>query len=230
MKLSAFSITALILCATSAKPQTDQATPIPIEKEPHHSVAFENDRVRVFHVQLEPNEATKTHRHSSFYAYFSLQPATISNEVAGRGPVITQLQRGELRTSKGGFNVAERNKSNERVDIFIVQPVKLAGDGFATPLAMRLHDAGIVELYTGPTMRAYSFGIASGGRIEERTETHDSLILALTDSNIREIVPGNGSADWNMKAGETRWIPRGTTHSETNTGSNPASVVVFEFD
>jgi hypothetical protein len=230
MKLSVFFITALLLCATSARPQTDETTPLSIEKEPHHSVTFENDRVRVFHLQLQPNEATKTHRHPSFYAYFSLRPAAISNEVPGHAPVITQLEQGELRTSKGGFNVAERNKSNELADVFVVQPVKSAGDGFASPLAIRVHHAGIGELYTGPTMRAYSLAIASGGHLEERTEAYDSLVIALTDSNIREIVPGNGSADWNMKAGATRWIPRGTTHSETNGGSTPAGLVVFEFN
>ena len=42
--------------------------------------------------------ATKTHRHPSFYAYFSLQLVTISNEVSGHSPVITQLEPGELLT------------------------------------------------------------------------------------------------------------------------------------
>jgi mannose-6-phosphate isomerase-like protein (cupin superfamily) len=230
MKLSVFLLTALLLCATSAKPQADGTIPVSIEKEPHHSVTFENDRVRVFHLQLQPNEATKTHRHPSFYAYFSLRPATISNEVTGHAPVITQLEQGELRTSKGGFNVAERNESNEPADVFVVQPVKSAGNEFATPLAIRVHDAGIGELYTGLAMHVYSLAIASGGQLEERTEAYDSLVIALTDSNIREIVPGKASADWNMKAGETRWIPRGTTHSETNSGSIPAALIVFEFN
>jgi hypothetical protein len=220
----------VLLCASSAKPQTDATTPVSIEKEPHHSVTFENDHVRVFHLLLQPSEVTKTHRHPSFYAYFSLQPVTISNEVAGHAPVITQLEQGELRTSKGGFNVAERNKSNEPADVFFVQPIESTGDGFATPIAIRVHDAGIGELYTGPTMRAYSLAIASSGRLEERTEAYDALVMALTDSNIREIVPGKGSADWNMKAGETRWIQRGTIHSETNSGSNPAALIVFEFN
>jgi quercetin dioxygenase-like cupin family protein len=191
---------------------------------------FENGRIRVFHLQLQPNEATKTHRHPTFYAYFSIGPVTISNEVAGHAPVITQLEKGELRTSKGGFSVAERNQSNERADVFVVQPLKSAGDGFAAPLAIPMHDAGIIEQYTGPTMRVYTLAIASGGRLEEHTEAYDSLVIALADSNIREIISGNGSVDWNMKAGEIRWIPRGTAHSETNIGSAPAALVVFELN
>ncbi len=199
-------------------------------KEPHHRLVFENDRIQVFHLQLEPNAVTKTHRHPSFYAYFSLRPVTISNEVAGHAPVVTHLKQGELHTSKGGFNVAERNKSDERADVFIAQPVKLAGDGFAAPLAIPKHNAGTGEQYTGPTMRVYTLAIASGGQLEERTETYDSLVIALTDSSIREIVPGNEPVEWKMKAGETRWIPRGTIHSETNAGADPAAFMVFEFN
>jgi len=230
MKFHVPFVAALLLCPILARSQTGETSPIAIDKEPHHSLAFENDFVRVFHLRLQPNEATKTHRHPSFYAYFSLQSITISNEVVGHAPVITQLEPGILRTSKGGFNVAERNKSNEPADIFAVEPLKSNGGGFETPLALRMHDTGIIEQYTGPTMRVYSMGIASGGRLEEHTEAYDSLVIALADSNIREVVPGKGTADWNMKAGETRWIPRGTTHSETNLGPAPAALIVFEFN
>jgi hypothetical protein len=230
MKSDVLFVATLLLCPILARSQADETTPIAIEKEPHHSLAFENDRVRVSHLQLQPGETTKTHRHPSFYAYFSLQSVTISNEVVGHAPVITQLEPGELRTSKGGFNVAERNKSNGQADIFVVQPLKSDGDGFATPIAIPMHDAGIIEQYAGPTMRVYSVGIASGGRLEEHTEAYDSLVIALADSNIRESLPGKEPVDWNMKAGETRWIPRGTTHSEINMGSAPAALIVFEFN
>lgn len=229
MKLPIFAIS-LLLLPTLGRPQTGQPTPVPVEREPHHSLTFENDRVRVLHLHLLPNEVTETHRHPSFYAYFSLQPATISNEVAGHAPIVTQLEQAELRTSKGGFNVAERNKSVVPVDVVIVQPLKSAGDGFATPLAIPMHDVGIVEQYTGPTMRAYSLAIASSGRLEEHTEVYDSIVIALTDSNIHEGGPGNKSEDWKMKAGDTRWIPRGTTHSVVNMGSSPAALIVFEFN
>jgi hypothetical protein len=73
-------------------------------------------------------------------------------------------------------------------------------------------------------------GIASGGRLEVHTEAYDSLVIALADSNIRESVPGKGSEDWSLKSGETRWIPRGTTHSEINMGAAPAALIVFEFN
>jgi quercetin dioxygenase-like cupin family protein len=93
-----------------------------------------------------------------------------------------------------------------------------------------MHDAGTVEQYSGLTMRAYSLAIASKGRVEEHTEAYDALVIALTDSIIHETVPGNETADWNMKAGDARWIPKGTTHSETNLGSTPAALLVFEFN
>jgi co-chaperonin GroES (HSP10) len=209
MKSDVLFVAILLLCPNLAGSQTGETTPTAIDKEPHHSLVFENDRVRV---------------------YFSLQSLTISNEVAGHAPVIIQLEPGELRTSKGGFNVAERNNSNQQADIFVVQPLKADGDGFPTPLAMHMHDVIIAEQYTGSNMRVYLMGIASGGRIEEHTEAYDSLVIALADSNIREVVPGQGPNNWSMKAGETRWIPRGTTHSEINMGAGPADLMVFDFN
>lgn len=230
MSLSKLLVITPLFFPIAAGSKTVSASTISAEKEPHHSLTFENDRVLVLHLQLQPNEATETHRHGSFYAYFSLEPVTISNEVAGHAPVLTQLEPGDLRTSKGGFNLAERNTSNVRADIFVVQPLKSDGDGFPTPLAIPMHDAGIVELYTGPAMRAYSLGIATDGRLEEHKETYDSLVIALKDSDVRETVAANQSEDWKMKAGDTRWIPRGTTHSETNLGNTPAALIVFEFN
>lgn len=230
MNLRILLAVTLLVFQISAKAQAHAGIPIAIENEPHHRLAFKNDRVEVFHLQLQPNEVTESHRHPSFYAYFSLEPVTISNEVVGHPPVLTQLEPGDLRTSKGGFDVAERNKSSGPADIFIVQPLKSGGDGFPTPLAIPMHDTGIIELYTGPAMRVYSLGIASGGRLEEHIEAYDSLVIALKDSSVREIVAGKSSADWNMKAGDTRWIPRGTIHSETNLGFAPAALIVFEFN
>jgi quercetin dioxygenase-like cupin family protein len=220
----------LLLVPISASSQISRTSPVSIEKEPHHSLAFENDRVRVLHLHLKPGEITESHRHASLYAYFSLQAVTISNEVPGHAPVITQLQPGELRTSKGGFNVAERNRSSEAANIFIVEPAKSGGEGFATPLAMPTHDAGIVEQYSGPSMRVYSLGIAATGSLGEHTGTYDSLLMALTDSDIRVAVGKNGSEDWKLKTGEIRWMPRGTIHSETNVGTTPAALIVFELN
>ena len=174
MNFGVLLLATLLLFPVLVRPQTGETASIVIDKEPHHSLAFENDCVRVFHLRLQPNEATKTHRHPSFYAYFSSQPVTIANEVTGRAPVITQLEAGEVRTSKGGFNVAERNKSDEQADVFVVEPLRSDGAGLATPIAMKMHDVGIIEQYAGPTMRVYSMGIASGGRLEEHTEAYDS--------------------------------------------------------
>jgi quercetin dioxygenase-like cupin family protein len=230
MKLHLGLAIVLLVLPVAGRSQTEKATSTSMENEPHHSLAFENDRVRVFHLHLEPKAITENHRHPSFYAYFSLQPATISNEVIGHAPVVTQLDAGVVRTSKGGFNVAERNTSAEPADIFIVQPTKSTGDGFPMPLSIPMHEVGIVEQYTGPAMRVYSLAMATGGKLEEHAEAHDLLMIALSDLTIHESKPGNTSEDWKMKAGETRWITRGTTHSEMNAGSAPAALMVFEFD
>jgi len=59
MKSDVLFVAILLLCPNLAGSQTGETTPTAIDKEPHHSLVFENDRVRVFHLQLQPNEATK---------------------------------------------------------------------------------------------------------------------------------------------------------------------------
>lgn len=206
------------------------AAVLELTKEPHHKLLFENPQVRVFRIELQPDEGTLPHRHERPYAYLSLHPATIANEVRGRSPVIVDLDAGEVHTSKGRFTLAERNKSPIPADLlFIVAARDNIGD-FAAPMGgFRYHDAAFGELFQLPDMRAYSMVIAAGGRTEKHEERFDRLVVAISDLKLREDVPQQPSSEISMKAGEIKWFPRGTNHATTNTGNSPATFITFEF-
>jgi hypothetical protein len=104
--------------------QAAPGEPVDISGEPHHSVWFENRDVRVFRLKLQPGEVTVPHRHKNLYAYLSLHPLTIANEVRGRPPVIVTLESSEVHTSKGGFTLAERNKSSGPADLLVIEALK----------------------------------------------------------------------------------------------------------
>lgn len=204
---------------------------IDIADEPHHTLLLQNDEVRVFRLKLQPGEVTLTHRHKMYYAYLSLRAVTIGNEVRGHQPVLTRLEGGELHTSKGGFNLAERNNSPEPADLLVIEATKENATGFATQMGgFRYHDAAFGVLFEAPAMRGYEMVIAAGGRIEQREENYDRLIVAISDLSLREIVSGSTPSEFDMKAGEVRWIPRGMTHAETNIGPSPAAFITLEFN
>lgn len=211
--------------------QSGPAAAVEITNEPHHVLEFRNDRVRVFRLKLGPHEATLTHRHRGFYAYLSLSSAMIGNEVRGHPPAITPLDPGEVHTSKGGFNLAERNESSEPADLMVIEPLQLDSRGFSTSMGgFRYHNAAFAALFETSTLRGYAMTIAAGGQTERHTENYDRLLVAVSDLKLREEATGQAAAELAMKAGDVQWVPRGATHAVTNVGTGPATFITLEFD
>ena len=231
MKTSPATVGAVLFVVMSAWAQDAPPTEVKIGNEPHHALSFENDQVRVFHVKLEPNEATLPHRHESTYAYLSLRPITISHEVRGRQPVLTELEAGEFHTSKGGFTVAERNNSLEQADLIVVEPRKTESPGFVTPMGgIHYHNGGYADLFEAQAMRGYSLKFFPGGKTDLYTESYDRLILALTDLRLRDTFADGTQSVLEMKAGETVWMPRGRTHSIENLVDSIVTMDILEFN
>lgn len=221
---------ALLFISPSLQGQGNSSEMLSIAAEPHHKLLFENGQVRVFGLTLDPGEATLPHRHSHYYAYLSLEPAKIGNEVKGHPPVVVELEPEELRTSKGGFNVAERNDTPDPVHLLFVETMKTESSGFFAPIGgFRAYGALYGELFESPSMRAYIFKITPGGGIGERFESYDRLIVAITDLDLHENENGQ-IGNFEMKAGEVRWISRGKFHSTVNVGASTAIFYTFEFN
>jgi hypothetical protein len=224
--LACFGIT---LSATHAMVQPSQE--VAIEKEPHHSVVFENAEVRVFRLVLQPNESTLPHRHHGPYAFLSLHDVEMQNEVPGRAPVKSDLTAGDLHTSKGGFLLAERNMSTSGADLIVVERMGTPGAPFGSPMAgFRVHEAATGELFEGASMRAYSTRMAVGGRTEVHEEIFDRLIVALTDLRLQGESEDHKHAEISMKSGEVRWISKGTGQALANLGDAPCTFITFEFN
>jgi quercetin dioxygenase-like cupin family protein len=224
-------ILALLSCTALSGQQGPSTAPLELSKESHHELLFENAEVRVFRVELQPGERTLPHRHERSYAYLSLHPVTLANEVRGHPPVVVELEGGEVHTSKGGFTLAERNKSPEPAAIILIEAVKADAGGFAAPIGgFRYHGAAFAGLFQFTGMRGYSLVVAAGGRTEKHEEQYDRLILAISDLKLREDVTGQPSSEVLMNAGDVKWFPRGISHATTNMGDSPATFITFEFE
>ena len=231
MKAVPIFAAAMLLALIPAHAQEVLAKIFELADEPHHTLLLQNDEVRVFHLKLKPGESTLQHRHNRYYVYLSLGPVTISNEVHGRQPVITRLEAGELHTSKGGFILAERNNSSEPAELLVIEAIKTSSEGFAIPMGgFRFHEAAFGELFDATVMRGYSMVVAVGGRTEKHTENYDRLLVATSDLHLRDTEDGHTPSEFQMKAGEIRWVPRGMIHSLTNVGTSPATFITIEFN
>lgn len=224
------AFTVALFCA-SARGQERAAKPVELADEPHHTLLLQNSSVRVFRLKLQPNEVTLPHPHHKFYAYTTVSAVDLANEVRGHKPVMAHLESGDVHTSKGGFTVAERNVSSKPAEILIIETVKPDIEEFKRPMVgFHVHDAAYAPLFESFEMRGYTMPMAAAGRIEQREEAYDRLIVAVSDLKLREDEDGGSSSVLELKAGAIRWIPRGVTHATTNVGTSPATFITLEFD
>jgi hypothetical protein len=217
---------AVTMLAAQVSPQH-----VKLAEEPHHKLLLENAETRVFRLTLARNEATLLHRHPGFYAFISIGTATIQNEVPGHKPVVTELSEGDLHTSKGGFSLIERNISSNPAELIVIERVRSPGAPFQSPMgAFRIHDAALGELFDEPFMRAYTLRLAAGGRTEAHDERYDRLIVAVTDLHLEDALDGPQPKQVLLKRGEVQWIPHGSDHAITNTGTEPCTFITIEFN
>ncbi len=115
----------LLLFAFSINAQAPAAVPIP--KEPHHHLVFENSYVRVFRVSVPAHDATLLHQHDVPYLYVALGPADVINAVQGKPEVRLVMADGQLGYSPGHFAHIARNESDSpfnNVTIELLHPQK----------------------------------------------------------------------------------------------------------
>jgi hypothetical protein len=203
--------------------------PRDLSAEKHHILILENKQVRVYHLTLAPGQGTDLHVHSHPYAYFTLQEAQISNEAPGHKPKVVDVNSGDVHASKGGFGLVERNVGSGVADIVVVERLAEAAP-FSDPMAeYKIHEAAIGPLFEQPGMRAYATRMSVAGRTEAHSESHDRLIVALTDVQLADKTPERDGLTLNLKSGEAKWLSKGGIHALSNTADAACSFITFEF-
>src|SRR5467141_4776576 len=113
----------LLLFAFSSNAQAPTAVPIP--KEPHHHLVFENSYVRVFRVNVPAHDATLLHQHDVPYVYIALGPADVINAIQGKPEARLVMSDGQVGYSRGGFAHIARTDSGlvfNNVTIELLKP------------------------------------------------------------------------------------------------------------
>lgn len=232
-RCAVFLILTGLLCAQTA-PEVE------ITSEPHHQLAFANDQVRVFHVEIAPHSETLMHWHRHDYIYVQLGAAEVVNAVKGKDPVTVKLQDGQTGFLSAGFAHIARNLSDQafrNVTIEILQDDKLRQSPAHWNPAHPEEDRGLEVLQGGTKetlfvkdgIRASEFELQPGGVVPRHHHAGPYLVVAITDYELRNDIEGRSPASITMKRGESKWMPGGYSHTVTNTGHEPAKFVTLEF-
>lgn len=214
-----------------------QAIPeVEITNEALHHLAFENEFVRVFQVEIPAHQATFMHWHRHDYIYVTLGASDVSNEVKGKPPTEVKLQDGETHFSAAPFAHIARNLAAipfRNVTIELLQDEK-ARTGppshWDDERGLHVLNAGTQEiLFVKDGVRVSEFELQSAGVIPSHHHNGSHLVVAVTDLEVRSDVEGKGATPVHMKSGESKWLSGGYTHTVTNTGKQPAKFVTVEF-
>jgi hypothetical protein len=112
----------LLLLTFSLSAQAPEA--VPLAREPHHHLVFENDYVRVFRVSVPAHAATLLHQHDVPYVYVSLGPADVVNAVQGRPEARIVMADGQVGYSPGHFAHIARTDAGSTFDNVTIELLK----------------------------------------------------------------------------------------------------------
>ena len=76
---------------------------VALDAEPHHHLAFKNEYVKVYRVEVAPNDAVKLHRHDTDAISLSLSESLVTVHFPGKADVQQKLTNGQIRLQARGF-------------------------------------------------------------------------------------------------------------------------------
>lgn len=211
---------------------------VEITAEPFHHLAFENQYVRVFQVEVPPKRSTLLHRHRHDYAFVTLGASEVRNEVESKPPVALKLADGEARRVDGNFahvatNLASTPFRNLTIEILPAGKRRAYARRNLKPeweRGLEVLDRGTVHtLFVKDGLRATDVELPVGGELPRHTHTGPHLVVAITDLEVRNQANGKPALTVRKKAGEFEWLPAAVTHTVTNTGKAGIRLVSIEF-
>jgi len=212
------------------------ASEVEITAEPSHRLAFENQYVRVFKVEVPPGTATLMHHHGHDYVYVTLGAAEISNQVEGKPPANVKLHDGETGFSAGNVSHVIRNQaatSFRNVIIELMQDEKARQSPppkWDEERGLSIMDGGTHDImFVKDGVRVSETDLQPGAVIPKHHHAGPHLLVALTDIDLRSDVVGKGVSELKFKAGDINWVEGGFTHTVTNVGKQQAKYITLDF-
>lgn len=205
-----------------------QASDVEITSEPHHHLVLQNRYVRVFKVEVPPQQSTLMHRHKYDYAYVTIGDVELSNEVEGKPAATLKLRDGETRFSPGNFAHAIRVLSGTPFRNVTIEflPNASPHKNWGEDRGLQVLEGGSKEiLFDNNGVHASDVQLNPGGTLPKDTHFNKQLIVAVTVVELR--ARGGPSGKIHLQPGDIQWL--NTPPTLVNIGSQPARFISFGF-
>ncbi|MFZ0814258.1 MAG: hypothetical protein WAM78_02000 [Candidatus Sulfotelmatobacter sp.] len=226
---------ALFFCVAATLLAAQAAPEVEITAEPHHHLTFENKSVRVFNVEVLPNDATLMHWHRHDYIYVTLGDTEIANQVKDRPPVTVNLKDGQTAFTPATFAHLVRDPSDKPFCNVTVEI--LEDDSLRKSTAHWDEDRGLDILANGTKqilfvkdgIRVTEFELQPSATVPKHHYTGPHLVVAINDLDMYSDAAGQGPMSSHFKSGDSKWLPGNYSTTLTNTGAKPAKFITLEF-
>ncbi len=224
----------IILLGASA---VAQKTCLDVAEEPHHSLIFQNNAVRIFSLQLSRFESTAEHCHAHAYVSFSLTEGRTSTAVRGESPISREYYPGVASGPELSRATLPRTVKNEAATSYRAIEVESTREvAYQPPLPRAAYtsgddfpaDLGDVKpswsvSFTRGAITATKYRVAAGDSIVLSEPDH--LLISLSDLKLAR---ADGS-ELELSNGEWRVLAGGAPIKLTNAGKQPAMLIAVEF-
>ena len=204
---------------------------VEMSDERAHDYLLENQYVYMVNLVLEPNAATRVHRHRHDFVAVATGGGQVSDEIAGKAPVVLKLKKGEVRFIEGGISHAVRNLGSAPFREVIIELKQ--DDPAHKAAASKWEETGGIKtaggarreiLFVRDGVRVSTLLLAPGSVEPPRVHSAAEVLVAVSDLDV-----GKGDASAKLKAGEVQWRGGRYTGTLSNNGKQPAKMVLLEF-
>lgn len=210
-------------------------TEVEITAEPSHHIAFENEYVRVFRVEIPPGHETLLHWHRHDYIFTMLGAAHISNAVQGKAMVDAKFEDGDTRFVAGNFahavkDLGDRPFKNVTIELLQDEKGRQAPSRWPEDSGEKAFTGGRSKiLFVKDGVRVSDVTLDSGAAIPSHHHDGPYLVVALSNLDLRSDVEGVGPVPEKLQAGDIKWMKGNQTHTITNISRQGAHLVTLEF-
>jgi mannose-6-phosphate isomerase-like protein (cupin superfamily) len=198
---------------------------------------LENDRVRVFRVEIAPRSATSIDTHHHDYLLISLGKSKV--EVSGPGSSFPlEMDDGEMQVINGGWSHQLKNESDEKMRLIEVEVQRDVHPGRAvcgltarecTDGRFEKTDSGTYTqstLFETDTVSLARVQLGPGGPLPSHSHHRPHVMVALDEAQLQE--DSAISRTLHLNDGEAFWFGPDVTHVITNTGKQDVRLLTLE--
>jgi len=217
-----YGLAALVL-VTAASAQTS----VPVDKEPHHHLKFQNKYVRVFDVVVPPNDQTLFHLHSSDYVFVTLGDTSLKAQALNGQPGDLILKDGEVRFSKAPLTHRVSNPGKAPFRNITIEVVSSPPDASATASSATAQAHTLV--LDNDRVRVERLVLQPGESTGMHSHGRAYLNVAVSPGKVLVEEQNGQKRSAEFKPGDFQWHEKIPSHSVKNVGKSKFEAVIVEW-